>query len=149
MSYKKALLDVACIVIGAGISIFFVSGSGNGQNPVPVAGEIAIVVLANGLVSFLIARFVTKLPVAIIESAILTNILFIVYSVRDLAYNSSDKYAGEAALMFPTIFTVSAAPTIVLGSIGFGRMAGRFWRKSAPSVKKNIPDSKENPEDTK
>jgi hypothetical protein len=65
-----------------------------------------------------------------------------------LAYDSTDKYAGEAALMFPIIFTVTAAPTIVLGSIGFGRMASRIWRK-LPSREKNTPDSEEMPEDMK
>jgi hypothetical protein len=137
---KKALVDGALILLGAGITILFVSTDGNGQNPVPVAGQTMVVVLVNGLVSFLIARFICKLPLAIIASAILTDMLFIVYCVRDLAYHSTDKYAGEAALMFPIIFTVETAPTMLLSSIGFGRLASRFWRKRKLHVEKDTPD---------
>jgi hypothetical protein len=47
---RRVLLDWAFILVGAAISIIFVSIDGNGQNPLPVAGDMMIVVLGNGLV---------------------------------------------------------------------------------------------------
>jgi hypothetical protein len=137
---KKVLVDGALILIGAGISILFISMDGNGQNPVPVTVGIMIVVLVTGAVSFLLARFIHSLLFAIIASAIITDLLCIVYCVRDLAYHSKDEYAGEAALMIPIIFTVAAAPTLLLSAVGFGRLASRFWSKRTPPVEKSTPD---------
>jgi hypothetical protein len=127
--WRKPLKDGAFILMGAGITVLFVSTDGNGRNPVPVACETMIIVLATGLVSFSITKFIGELPLAIITSVILTDLLCVVCGVRSLAYHSADEYAAEAALMFPIIFTVYAAPTILLSSIGFGRLASRFWRK--------------------
>ena len=81
---KKALVDVALVLIGAVISIIFISKDGNGRDPVPVTGEMMIVVLVAGTVSFLLARLVRDLPLAIIASAIITDSLFSLYGVCGL-----------------------------------------------------------------
>ncbi len=137
---KKALCDGAFILLGAGATLPFVSMDGNGQNPIPVAGETLIVVLVNGLISFLSARFIGELLYAIVASVILTDLVFVVYDVLYFAYSSTDKYAGEAASMVPLIFTVETAPTVLLSAIGFGRLASRFWQKRALLVKIGTPD---------
>jgi biotin transporter BioY len=136
---NKALVDGALILIGAGISILFISTDGNGQNPGPVAGEIMIVVLVTGVVSFLLARFVRSLPLAIIASVIITDLLFILYGICQLN-SSSDPYASEATLMFPIVFVVETAPAILLSSIGLGRLASRFCQKRTLPVEKGTPD---------
>jgi hypothetical protein len=133
-------LDGGLILIGAGISVLFISSDGNGQNPVPVAGYILVVVLVAGAVSFVLARFSRSLALVITASVILTDLLFVVCEVCYFAYYSTDAYAGEAARMFPVVFTVEAAPAIVLASIGFGRFARRFWQKRTLAIDGSIPD---------
>jgi hypothetical protein len=139
MAYsKKALLDGALILAGAGISTLFLS-VGNGQNPVPVAAGLIFVVLVTGLISFLFAIIVRTVPLAIVASVIITDMLFILWVEHDLS-SSSDPYADEAIMMFPIIFLVATSPTVVLASIGFGRLAGRFWRKRRQPDEKSTPD---------
>jgi len=135
---KNVLVDAALILTGAGLSILFISTDGNGQNPVPVAGGIMLLVLATGVISFLLARIVRTLPLAIIASFLITDMLFIVYGVRSLN-SSTDPYAYEAAMMFPIIFMVETAPTVALSSIGFGRLASRFWRRTIRPVSPTVP----------
>ncbi len=60
-------------------------------------------------------------------SAVVTDMVFVTWGVCDLAYLSTDKYAGEGASMLPIIFVVGTAPAVLLASIGFGRLAKRFW----------------------
>jgi hypothetical protein len=125
---KKDLVDGALILTGAGISILFVSTDGNGQNPVPVAGGMLIVVLVTGVVSFLLTRFFRSLGLAIIASVIITDLLCILYELRTLA-SSKDPYAAEMALLLPIVFVVDTAPAVLFSSIGFGRLASRFWQR--------------------
>jgi hypothetical protein len=132
----KALVDGALILVGAGISILFISTDGNGRNPVPVAGEMMIVVLGTGVVSFLLAGIVRTLPLAIIASAIITDLLFILYAEGQLNA-SSDPYAWEAAIMFPIIFVVETGPTVLLSAIGFGRLSRRLWQRWTRTVEKS------------
>jgi len=124
----KALVDGALIMAGTGISVLFISTDGNGRNPIPVMGEMMFVVLVTGVISFLLARIVRSVPIAIVASVIITDMLFILWGELQLT-SSSDPYADEAIMMLPIIFLVETAPTILLSSVGFGRMAGRFWRK--------------------
>jgi hypothetical protein len=125
---NKALVDGALILAGAGISILFISTDGNGQNPIPVAGGIMMVVLVTGVISSLLARFIRNLLFAIIVSVTITDLLCVLYSVHRLD-SSQDPYAGEAALLFPIVFAIETAPTVLLSSIGFGRLAKRFCQK--------------------
>jgi hypothetical protein len=134
---KKALVDGALILIGALMSILFISTDGNGQNPVPVALGITMVVLVTGVISFLLAIFIRNLPLAIIAGVIITDLLCVLYSVR-LLESSQDPYSGEAALLFPIVFAVETTPTVLLSSIGFGRLAKRFYQKRTLPVKRGI-----------
>ncbi|MGA2541509.1 MAG: hypothetical protein ABSG78_08080 [Verrucomicrobiota bacterium] len=131
-------MDAALILTGAGMSILFISTDGNGQNPVPVARGIMFLVLVTGLISFLLARIVRTLPLAIIASFLITDMLSVLYGVRSLN-SSTDPYAYEAAMMFPIIFVVATGPTVLLSSIGFGRLAGRFWQKRIRPVSLTAP----------
>jgi hypothetical protein len=135
---KNVLVDAALILTGAGLSILFISTDGNGQNPVPVAGGIMLLVLATGVISFLLARIVRTLPLAIIASAIITDLLFVVYGLNQMN-SSRDPYAGEMALLFPIVFVFDTGPTVLLCSIGFGRLASRFWQRRIRPVSLTAP----------
>jgi hypothetical protein len=127
---KKALLDSTLIIGGAGFSTFFVSMDGNGQNPLPVAADILFVVFITGLVSFAIARFVRTVPFAIVASAFITDLLFILYFVCRVAFSKHvDAHADEELYLLPVVFVVETAPTVLLSSIGLGRFASRFYKR--------------------
>src|SRR5438105_2830438 len=131
MAYtKQTLVDAALILAGACMSILFVSTDGNGQNPVPVAGTMLIVVLVTGSVSFLLARLVRSLSLAIISSVIITDLLFILYVISDVAYSrKTDPHAAEMISLLPVVLVVVTAPTVVLSSIGFVRLAHRIYQR--------------------
>lgn len=130
---KKTLVDGALILMGAGMSILFVSTDGNGQNPIPVVGTMLIVVLVTGLVSFFLARLVRSLPLAIIGSIVITDLLFIFYVISYVAYSrKTDPHASEMISLLPVVLVVVTAPTVVLSSIGFVRLASRFYQRKTP-----------------
>ena len=127
---KKTLLDGLLILVGAGFSILFVSTDGNGQNPLPVAAGMLLVVLVTGLVSFFFGCFVRTLPLAILASVVVTDMLFVLYFVRRVAFAPRlPEHAGEEAFLLPIVFVVDTAPTVLLSSIGFGRLASRVFRR--------------------
>ncbi|MGD0411461.1 MAG: hypothetical protein ABSC18_07130 [Verrucomicrobiota bacterium] len=68
--------------------------------------------------------------------------LFILWGELQLT-SSSDPYADEAIMVLPIIFLVETAPTILLSSVGFGRMAGRFWRKRPLPIEKSDAENGE------
>jgi hypothetical protein len=78
---KNALIDGALIVGGAGLSTLFVSTGGNGQNPLPVAASMLLVVLVIGAVSFALAWFVRTAPLVMVGSAVITELAFLLYFV--------------------------------------------------------------------
>jgi len=132
---NNTLVDGALILTGAGISTLFVTTDGNGRNPVPVAEEMMILVLFIGLVSFLLARIVRTIPLAIIASVIITDMLSILWGEHQLR-SFQGPYADEAIMMFPIIFLVETAPAVLLSSVGFGRLASRFWRNRTQTDEK-------------
>ena len=126
----KILFDGVLILIGAGISTLFVSTDGNGQNPLPVAAIMLLVVFITGLVSFVLARFVRTVPFAIVASIIITDLLFILYFVCRVAFSQHvHEHADEELYLLPVVFIVYTAPTVLLSSIGFGRFASRFYQR--------------------
>ena len=134
MSHQKAaLIDTALIVGGAGLSTFFVSADGNGQNPLPVAAGMLLVIFITGLVSFGLAWFVRSVPLAVTGSVVITDVLFVLYFVCRFAFSRQvHEHGNEELILLPTIFVVVTAPTVLLSSIGFGRFASRIYqRKSA------------------
>ena len=127
---KNAILDTALILSGAGLSTLFVSVGGNRQNPLPVAAGMGLVVLIAGAVSFALGWLVRSLPLAIVGSAAITELAFLLYFVCRVAYGKHvDPHAQEELYLLPIVFAVVTAPTVLLSSIGFGRMASRVYRR--------------------
>jgi hypothetical protein len=132
---KNILLDSTLIISGAGLSTLFISTDGNGQNPLPVAAGMLLVVIITGLVSFILARFVRTVPLAIVVSGILTDVLFVFYFVCRFAFSRQvHEHGNEELILLPIVFIVGTAPTVLFSSIGFGRFAGRFYRRKSVVV---------------
>ncbi len=127
---KNAILDTALIVGGAGLSTLFVSTDGNGQNPLPVAAGMLLVALVVGVVSFVLGWLVRSLALAIVGSAAITELGFLLYFVCRVAYGKHlDPHAEEELYLLPLVFAVVTAPTVLLSSIGFARVASRVYHR--------------------
>ena len=127
---QNAILDAALIVGGAGLSTLFVSTDGNGQNPLPVAAGMGLVLLLTGAGSFAIGRVVRSLPLAIVGSVAIMELGFLLYFVCRVAYGKHlHPHAEEELYLLPIVFAVATAPTVLLSSIGFGRVASRVYRR--------------------
>src|SRR5436190_3498421 len=96
---KKALLDSALIIGGAGLSTLFVSTDGNGQNPLPVAAGMLLVVFITGLVSFGLAWFVRSVPLAATVSVVVADLLFVLYFVCRFAFSQQVHEHGNEELI--------------------------------------------------
>lgn len=127
---KNTLIDGALITGGAGLSTLFVSTDGGGQNPLPVAGAMFLVVLVIGLVSFALGWFVRSMPLAILASVAITEMIFLLYFVCRVAFSMHlDPHVTEELYLLPVVFAVVTAPTVFLSSIGFGRLASRLYQR--------------------
>jgi len=132
---RQLLLDGALIIGGVGLSTLFVSTDGNGQNPLPVAAGMLLVVFITGLVSFVLARFVHTVPFAMAGSAFITDLIFVLFFVCRVAYSKHvDDHASEELFLLPVVFVVVTAPTVLLSAIGFGRFASRFYQTKSVAV---------------
>lgn len=108
----------------------FVSTDGNGQNPLPVVAQMGLVVLVVGVVSFALASFVRTVPLAVLGSAAITELLFLLYFVCRVAFSEHlHPHVSEELYLLPIVFVVFTAPTVMLSSIGFGRLASRVYRR--------------------
>ena len=126
---KKVLVDVALIIGGAAVSTLFVSTGGNGQNPLPVAAGMLFMVLITGVVAFALAWIVRTVAFAIASNVViiyLASIVFFVWRVASIQH--VDEHTAEELYLLPVVFVVYTGPTVVLSSIGFGRLASRFFR---------------------
>ena len=127
---KHAIVDTALILGGAGLSTLFVSTDGNGQNPLPVGAGMLLVASITGLVSFALAWRVRSLPLAIVGSAVVTEMGFLLFFVCRVAYGRHlHPHADEELYLLPLVFAVVTAPTVLLSSIGFGRVASRVYNR--------------------
>jgi hypothetical protein len=128
---KERLIDTAFIVGGIGMSTLFISIDGNGQNPLPVAGAMLFVAFITFLVSFLVARFVHSVPLSIATSAVVTDVLFVIYFVCLFAFSQRvPEHGSEELVLFPIVFVVATAPAVIFSSIGFGRIASSIFSKN-------------------
>ena len=130
---KNTILDTVLIVGGAGLSTLFLSTEGNGQNPLPVAAGMLLVVLVTGVVSFGLGWLVRCLPLAIVGSVGITEAGFLLYFVCRVAYGTHpDSHIEEELYLLPLVFAIVTAPTVLLSAVGFGRMASRayHWRRT-------------------
>jgi hypothetical protein len=127
---KNIGLDAALIIGGAGLSTLFISTDGNGQNPLPVAAGMLVVVLISGLVSFVLARLIHTTVLSIAASTILTDVLFVLYFIRRFALSQQvHEHGNEELILLPIVFVVGTAPAVLLSCIGFGRFARRLHQR--------------------
>jgi hypothetical protein len=131
MNHPKAvLIDTALIVAGAGLSTLFVSSDGNGQNPLPIAAGMLLVVFITGLVSFGLAWFIRSVPLSVTGSFVITDLLFILYFIIRFAFSHrAHEHGNEELFLLPVVFVVVTAPTVFLSSIGFNRFASRIYHR--------------------
>ena len=124
------------MIAGAGVlaTTFFVSSDGGGQNPIYVLLWMLLIALVVGVVSFVIARFVSTLALAVIATAIITDLLFMMYFMYSIARPNADPHATEAYLLIPIVFTIVTAPLVGLSSFGIGRIANRYFHTPDPGL---------------
>lgn len=136
------------------LSTLFISTDGNGQNPLPVAVGMLLVLAITGAVSFSLAWFIRTTSLSIVASIGITELVFLLYFVSRIAFSTHlDSHATEELCLLPLVFAVVTAPTILLSSIGFGRVASRvFQRKETelsgsdtqlgePGITKDLPSA--------
>jgi hypothetical protein len=130
---RALLLDATFILLGAGLSILFVSTDGNGRNPLPVAAQALVFVAVNGLVSFIDARFIRSVPAIVIASIFVTDLIFVLLIVLPAIFSplSDAGEQREKVILAPVVFVVYTAPMVVLSSIGFARVWHRFYQKNS------------------
>jgi hypothetical protein len=127
---REALLDIALALGGAALSTLFFSTDGNGQNPFPVGAGMLLVALITGAVSFALAGPVRSILLAMAASGVITELLFVLYFVCRVAFSEHvDDHAFEELYLLPLVFALYTAPTVLFSTIGFGRLANRFYRR--------------------
>ena len=134
---RTILANAALILGGVALSTLLVSTDGNSQNPLSVIAEMGLVVLVVGIVSFALALFVRTVPLAVLGSAAITEMLFLLYFVCRVAFSEHlHAHVSEELYLLPIVFGVGTAPTVVLSSIGLGRLASRVYRtrRAEPSA---------------
>ena len=95
---------------------------------------VGIVLLTGiiGMVSFVLARFVRTFPLAILATAVIADVLFVLYFVFRFTFSQQvHEHGSEELVLLPIIFVVVTAPAVVLSSIGFGRLASRFYQRKS------------------
>ncbi|PNY34558.1 hypothetical protein C2E31_22915 [Rhodopirellula baltica] len=108
--------------------MLFTSSNGGGQNLLHVLTLMLFIASVASIVSFIIARWVATLALAVAASAVITDLLFMIYFMYSIAYrDSADPHAVEAYLLIPIVFTVVTAPLVGLSSFGIGRIANRYF----------------------
>ncbi len=125
------------VISGAGVlaTTFFVSSDGGGQNPIYVLLWMLLVALVVCVVSFAIARIVSTFALAVIATAVITDLLFLMYFMYSIALKpNSDPHATEAYLLIPIVFTIVTSPLVGLSSFGIGRIANRYFHRRASSL---------------
>ncbi|QDS93562.1 hypothetical protein FF011L_23320 [Roseimaritima multifibrata] len=87
-----------------------------------------LLALVAGVVSFIMARLIPTLPLAVTATAIITDLLFLIYFMCSVAFRGhADPHLAEAYLLIPIVFTIVTAPLVGLSSLGIGRIANRYF----------------------
>jgi len=134
---RAQLLDAALILLGAGLSVLFVSTDGNGQNPLPVAAGALVFVAVNSLVSLSASRFIRNVPATVIASIFVTDLIFVLLIILPAIHSplSDVGEQRERVILAPIVLVVYTLPMVVLSSIGFVRIWSRFYqKKTLPST---------------
>jgi len=131
---KEILLDTVLIFAGMGLSVLFVSTDGNGQNPLPVAAEMSVLMAIIAVVSFFFAWVIQSRVFAVFVTIIVIELLFALFSFRAVA-SSSD--AAEILYLLPVVLVAYTLPMVLLTSIGFIRLASSLYRRKVNPVMNN------------
>jgi hypothetical protein len=130
---KSTLLDTILILAGAGLSILFVNGNGRPFVSVfvSVLVHMLVFIAITASISFFMARFVRDVPLAVISSIVVTELVLVLLVVLpEVVSPTLDKLEHrEILLVGPIVLVVSTAPVVALSTIGFVRFAARFWKK--------------------
>lgn len=136
--------DLGLASAGVLATTFFVSSDGGGQDPIYVLLWMLLVALVVCVVSFGIARMVSTFALAVIATAVITDLLFLTYFMYSIAVKPDrDPHATEAYLMIPIVFTIVTLPSVGLSSFGFGRIANRYFHRPTSSL--NLAGEKAEP----
>ena len=93
------------------------------------------------LVSFCYASIVRTLPLAVVASAVTTDLVFLIYFMSQIAWGPHDSHAVEAYLLIPILFVLVTAPGVGASSLGFGRIAHRNFADPTSSDELDQPSS--------
>lgn len=112
------------------MSIAFICADGNGKPISSVLPQLLVFMGVTAAISFAVARFVRTLPLAVISSIAVTDLVFVLMLLLpELLSPSRDKHEhNEMLFLWPIVLVVFTAPMVGLASIGFVRFANRFWR---------------------
>jgi hypothetical protein len=130
MDPKNLVFDIILILLGAGLSVLFVCTDGNGKPFASVLAPMLVYVAISAFISFVTARFVRAVPFAVISSIAVTDlVLVLIVVLPELFSPTPDKHEHrEMLLLWPFVLVVFTAPVVALSSIGFVRLAARFWQ---------------------
>jgi len=130
--WKKVFLDTLLIICGVAGSMLFV---GNGPNLLLVLAINLFVALICGLVSFAIAWFIRTVPISIMASIIVTDLIIVLYFVCRIEFSQQPhEHVKDELILLPMDVVVYTAPTVLLTCAGFGRFAGRLYQRASVNV---------------
>lgn len=125
--------DVALVLGGVVLSALLVSALDPGTAFLEIAVLQSGVALATGLVSLAMARLVRTVPLAIVASIVISEMLFFLYFVCRVAYSRQvHEHAFEELYLLPLVFALYTAPTVALSAAGFGRIGSRLQAPRRP-----------------
>jgi hypothetical protein len=128
---KNLLLDSVFILLGVGLSILFVCTDGSGKPFLSVLLSMLLFVAITASISFATARLMRTTPLAIVLSVALTDLVLIsIVILPDLFSPAHDNHEHrEMLFVWPFVLVVFTAPMVALSSLGFVRLAARFWQR--------------------
>lgn len=134
---RHSLIDTAIILAGVLLSSLIVAFDGNGQSVLSAALVMLFVAAVTGMIAFIVARFARTPARASAATFIITELLFLLGILYALLNSRSGReHAAEELSLVPVVFLVCTAPAILLSSIGFARLALRFYQWKAAQSKR-------------
>jgi cellulose synthase/poly-beta-1,6-N-acetylglucosamine synthase-like glycosyltransferase len=128
LASKNSMIDYLLIVSGVGLN-FFGASTDDGR-PVPLSNLafLLLAVFAASLASFAMAKCIRIIPLAIAASIAITDFLIALYVLCRIPFlDSVHGHWSEALIFLPLIMVANASIAVVLSSIGFGRLARRYY----------------------
>src|SRR5438874_1018865 len=78
---KNILLDIILILLGAGLSVLFVCTDGNGKPFLSILAPMLVYTAITASISFVTARFVRAVPLAVMTSIAITDLALVLIVV--------------------------------------------------------------------